>query len=99
MNQKKNKDEVINVEALDALIAEHGHSPEAILGKEGLLAQLTKALVERALGAELTYHLKTGRSPAQGGAGGAASSRCWWPSGRSGCRALMRRSSRCMRAG
>jgi hypothetical protein len=35
MNEKKNKDEVINVKALDALIAEHGHSPEAILGKEG----------------------------------------------------------------
>ena len=70
MNKKKSRDEVINVEALDALIAEHGHSPEAILGKEGLLAQLTKALVERALGAELTYHLKTGRSPAQDGAGG-----------------------------
>ncbi len=70
MNEKKNKDEVINVKALDALIAEHGHSPEAIVGQEGLLAQVTKALVERALGAELTYHLKTGRNPAQGRAGG-----------------------------
>ena len=54
MNKKKTADEVINGKALDALIAEHGHSPEAILGKEGLLAQRTKTLVERALGAELT---------------------------------------------
>src|SRR5712672_857933 len=69
MNEKKSREGVINVKALDALIAGHGHSPEAILGKEGLLAQLTKALVERVLGAELTHHLKTGRSPA-GGEGG-----------------------------
>jgi transposase-like protein len=54
----------INAEALEALIARHGHSPEAILGEEGLLAQLTKALVERALGAELSHHLKAGRSTA-----------------------------------
>ena len=54
MNKKKSGDEVINGKALDALIAEHGHSPEAILGKEGLLAQRTKTLVERAPGAELT---------------------------------------------
>ena len=39
----------IDTVALDALIARHGHTPEAILGEEGLLAQLTKALVERAI--------------------------------------------------
>lgn len=55
----------INIAALDALIAEHGHSPEAIMGAGGLLAQLTRALVERALGAELTHHLRTGQSPAE----------------------------------
>ena len=38
-------------------IDEHYERPEDILGKEGLLAQLTKAVVERALGAELTHHL------------------------------------------
>ncbi len=63
MSKKKSRDGVINVEALDALLAQHGHSPEAILGADGLLAALTKALVERALGAELTHHLKKGRSP------------------------------------
>jgi len=68
--KKKSEEQEINVEALDALIARHGHTPEAILGKQGLLAQLTKALVERALGAELSHHLKTGRGPTEGGSGG-----------------------------
>lgn len=31
--------------------------PEDLTGKDGLLAQLTKRIVERALGAELTHHL------------------------------------------
>jgi transposase-like protein len=52
-------------QALDVLIAKSGHSPEAIMGDQGLLAQLTKRLVERVLGAELTHHLKTGRSPTE----------------------------------
>ena len=34
-----------------------GHSVEAIAGENGLLKQLTKALLERALSAELTTHL------------------------------------------
>jgi transposase-like protein len=62
---KKNTDkgqEALN-QALDALIAETGHSPEVILGDGGVLAQMTKALIERVLGAELTHHLKTGRLP------------------------------------
>jgi putative transposase len=41
---------------LDEWIAEH-YSAEDILGRGGLLAQLTKAVLERALGAELTHHL------------------------------------------
>jgi transposase-like protein len=50
-------------------IDEHYERPEDILGKEGLLAQLTKAVVERALGAELTHHLgyAEGGSPTQAG--------------------------------
>jgi putative transposase len=71
MNEKKKKrDEIINVKALDALIAGHGYTAEAVLGEQGLLAQLTKALVERVLGAELSHHLKTGRMPVQGEPGG-----------------------------
>ena len=34
------------------------HSPEAVLGESGLLKQLSKRLVERALAAELNYHLE-----------------------------------------
>jgi putative transposase len=33
------------------------HSPEAVLGENGLLAELTRAVVQRALQAELTTHL------------------------------------------
>jgi hypothetical protein len=50
-------------QALDALIEQTGHSPEVILGGGGGLAQMTKALVERVLGAELPHQLKTGRNP------------------------------------
>jgi transposase-like protein len=61
---KNEKAGAINEAALDALIARHGHSAEAILGEEGLLAQLTQALVERALGAELSHHLRSEREAA-----------------------------------
>ena len=40
---------------LDELLAED-HSPEAVLGESGLLKQLSKRLVERALAAELNHH-------------------------------------------
>ena len=62
-NEQRRREQqgAINGAALDALIARHGHTPEAILGEEGLLAQLTKALVERALGAELSHHLASER--------------------------------------
>lgn len=50
------KDKKIRREMLDELLA--GHSkPEDLTGPEGLLKQLTGALVERALQAELTDHL------------------------------------------
>lgn len=41
---------------IDKLLAEY-EKPEDIIGENGLLKQLTKALVERALQAELTAHL------------------------------------------
>jgi len=43
-------------ELLDELLEDY-QGPEALLGKEGLLKQLTKRLVERALQAELSHHL------------------------------------------
>src|ERR671915_603252 len=46
----------IRPELLDELLKDY-QKPEDLLGQDGLLQQLTKALVERALGGELTYHL------------------------------------------
>ena len=43
-------------ELLDELLADY-ETPEDLLGEEGLFKQLKKALLERALGAELTDHL------------------------------------------
>ena len=47
----------INSNVIDQLLAEHGHRLEDIAGENGLLKQLTKALVERAMQAEMTNHL------------------------------------------
>lgn len=46
----------ITKEILDQLLKEY-EKPEDLLGDDGLLRQLTKALVERALEGELTHHL------------------------------------------
>jgi putative transposase len=46
----------IRKELLDELIKDY-KKPEDLIGESGLLKQLTKALLERALGAELTQHL------------------------------------------
>ena len=47
---------VINSKLLDELLADY-KKPEDIIGENGLLKQLTKALLERALNAELTEHV------------------------------------------
>jgi putative transposase len=46
----------ITPELLDELLKDY-KNPEDLLGQDGLLQQLTKALVERALNGELTHHL------------------------------------------
>jgi len=46
----------ITSELLDQLLA-HYKKPEDLIGEDGLFKQLKKALIERALGAELTHHL------------------------------------------
>ncbi len=46
---------------IDALLANY-QKPEDLIGQDGLLKQLTKALVERALQAELTEHLGHGKN-------------------------------------
>ena len=47
---------ILSAELLDSLMSDY-KSPEDLIGEHGLLKQLTKALVERALSAELTDHL------------------------------------------
>src|SRR5918999_4269365 len=46
----------ITPELLDELLKDY-KKPEDLLGQHGLLQQLTKAVVERALQGELTHHL------------------------------------------
>src|ERR1700757_1789167 len=46
----------IDKELIDKLPADY-KGPEDLIGEQGLLKQLTKALVERAMDAELTHHL------------------------------------------
>ena len=54
--------------ALDELLA--GKTTEEIVGPGGLLKQLTKALIERAMNAEMSHHLAM-RSTRPKGAGAA----------------------------
>jgi transposase-like protein len=49
-------DSTITPELLDQLLANYT-KPEDLTGENGLFKQLKKALIERALGAELTEHL------------------------------------------
>ena len=46
----------IDLKLIDKLLADY-KKPEDIIGENGLLKQLTKALLERAMQAELTEHL------------------------------------------
>ncbi|MDF1521997.1 MAG: transposase, partial [Trueperaceae bacterium] len=47
----------IDKRVIDDLLREF-RTPEQILGKDGLIRQLTKAVLERALDAELSHHLR-----------------------------------------
>jgi len=68
-------DEVISDEVLDALLG-GAQTAQEIAGPDGVLAQLTRRLLNRALEAELTAHLgyEAGRAPA-GGAGNSRNGR------------------------
>ncbi len=48
-------------ELIDALLGEY-KKPEDLIGENGLLEHLTKALVERVLQAEMTEHLGHGKN-------------------------------------
>ncbi len=54
--------------ALDELLK--GKKTEEIVGPNGLLKQLTKALLERAMNAELTHHLGYEKGQPEGGGSG-----------------------------
>ncbi|TWJ19772.1 putative transposase [Geobacter argillaceus] len=47
----------IDNELIDRLLANYNKKPEDIIGENGLLKQLTKAVLQRALQAEMTEHL------------------------------------------
>ncbi|WP_428842097.1 transposase, partial [Mycobacterium riyadhense] len=49
--------ETFTAETLDSLIKDAVKSGSAIDGADGLLNELTKAVLERALNSELTHHL------------------------------------------
>lgn len=60
----------IRAELIDELLAETGHDKENVLGKDGLLAELTQRMLERALSAEMTDHLGYAKDdPAGAGSG------------------------------
>ena len=60
---------IITQELLDQLLVNY-EKPEDLLGEEGLFKQLKKALIERALGAELTEHLGYEKGDPAGRGGG-----------------------------
>ena len=55
----------IRTELIDELLKDY-KKPEDMVGENGLLKQLTKALIERALGAELTHQLGYEKHSAEG---------------------------------
>src|ERR1700719_3433800 len=94
----------INSKVLDELLADY-KKPEDMIGENGLLKQLTKALLERALQAELTGHLgyekhdPAGHKSGNSRTGTPRSSRRSWSGTRRGGRVLTTRSCLCIRAG
>jgi len=64
-NRTKSALEIGVAGLVDKWVEENGDSPEAILGKSGLLSELKKAVVEKMLAGELTHHLgyKKGEEP------------------------------------
>jgi len=56
--RKQKEEKTINEELIDGLLEQQGHQPEDV---HALLKQLTKALVERAMQAEMKQHLGYGK--------------------------------------
>jgi transposase-like protein len=62
VSENRHYENRLRPELLDELLKDY-QKPEDLLGQDGLLQQLTKALVERALDGELTHHLGYEKSP------------------------------------
>ena len=61
----------ITPQLIDELLQDY-QTPDDLLGQDGLLQQLTKAIVERALQGELTHHLGYDKHAKEGNNSGAA---------------------------
>src|SRR3954451_7028201 len=59
----------LDKDLIDKLLGDY-QKPEDLIGENGLLKQLTKALVERAMNAELTHHLGYSKNDAKGRSNG-----------------------------
>jgi transposase-like protein len=89
---RANRGESRTTVLIDQLLAERGISYEAVMGRGGLLEELTQRLLERALAGELTHHLGYGKGTPKGSeaAATAAESGAAWdpeqPEVKSNCR-------------
>lgn len=63
--RRKRCETTVEDELIDKLLKEH-RTPDEVIGEGGLLAQLTKRLLERAMSAELTEHVGYERGDAEG---------------------------------
>ena len=71
--------EALEPSAIDALLADAKAAGTPIDGADGLLNQMTKAVLERALQAEMTHHLGYERDdPAGAGSGNSGSTQQTW---------------------
>jgi putative transposase len=65
MARRKKQGMAVRDELLDELLSGY-ETPEDLIGKDGIFAQLKKALIERALGAEMTAHLGYAKGDSKG---------------------------------
>lgn len=65
-NKNKSPRDELADQLLDQLLSEVGTDPEKIIGKDGLLKQLTKRLVEKAMEREMTDHIGYEKHASQG---------------------------------
>ena len=58
LSNSKDRSSPFKSELLDEILKDYNHeNPEELIGNNGLLKQLKKAIIERALEGEMTHHL------------------------------------------